>query len=97
MWWYIAFSIIFTIYAVDLLFLFTASLFATVVEHFAPPISTAACRAAKRHARKEAAKQQQLASVDKAKASDGGKNPEMSIMVDTRAGMQVSERGSAQV
>ncbi|KAI8476756.1 MAG: nucleotide-diphospho-sugar transferase [Monoraphidium minutum] len=91
MWWYIAFGIVFSIYAVDLLFLFIASLFATVVEHFVPPISTAACRAAKSKQRLSAAKQQQAGI--KAKGSDGGKGAiaapagagkDLSIVVDTR-------------
>ncbi|GBF91855.1 glucomannan 4-beta-mannosyltransferase [Raphidocelis subcapitata] len=101
-WWYIGFGIVFTVYALDLLFLFFASLFATVVEHFVPPISTAATRKAAQRQRLAAAKQQQAAL--KAKSARGGSsgganagaaggaapgaaNPaDLSIVVDTRNG-----------
>ena len=98
MWWYIAFSIVFCVYAFDLVFLFVASLFATVVEHFAPPLSTAANRAYKARTRKELAKRQ-LSSA--ASGKDGGKvaaggvagakqqHPDLDIVVDTRGGLQV--------
>lgn len=92
MWWYIAFSIVFTVYAVDLLFLFFTALLATVVEYFVPPINTAACRQAKITARKEAAKQQHHAAAAKAghvKADVISKNPDLSIVVDTRGSIQV--------
>jgi hypothetical protein len=93
MWWYIAFGIVFSIYALDLLFLFIASIFATIVEHFAPPLSTAACRAAKHNARSTSAqqqqKQQQAAAMQKAKALEANKNPDLDIVVDTRATIQV--------
>lgn len=90
MWWYIAFSIIFTIYAVDLVFLFVASLFATVTEYFVPPLSTAATRAHKQHQKRNAAKQQQQAAVSKAQVEAskdvaGGGKGDLSIVVDTRA------------
>jgi hypothetical protein len=95
MWWYISFGIVFSIYALDLLFLFIASIFAAIVEHFAPPLSTAACRAAKRNARGTSAqqqqKQQQAAAMQKAKALEGNKNPDLDIVVDTRATIQVSD------
>ena len=88
MWWYIAFSIIFTVYAVDLVFLFVASLFATITEHFVPPLSTAATKAHKKQLKRSTAKQQQAAAAGKAhidaKDVAGGKN-DLSIMVDTRA------------
>jgi hypothetical protein len=98
MWWYIAFGIVFSIYALDLLFLFCASLFAAVVEYFVPPISTAATRAAKRRQRLTAAKQQQAAVKARGAAKgSGGKRGEdaaavvasskdLAIVVDTRNG-----------
>lgn len=90
MWWYIAFSIIFTIYAVDLVFLFVASLFATVTEYFVPPLSTAATRAHKQQQKRNGAKQQQQAAVAKAQVEAskdvvGGGKGDLSIVVDTRA------------
>lgn len=90
MWWYIAFSIIFTIYAVDLVFLFIASLFAAVTEYFVPPLSTAATRAHKQQQKRNVAKQQQQAVVAKAQVeatkdvAASGKG-DLSIVVDTRA------------
>jgi beta-mannan synthase len=64
--WYIAFSVIFTIYAVDLLFLFIVSLFATAVEHFVPPLTTQANRDARRAAK-------QLGAAAGGKAAKGGR------------------------
>lgn len=87
MWWYIGFSIIFTIYAVDLVFLFVASLFATVTEYFVPPLSTAATKAHKQQQKRSVARQQQQAAVAKAQveaSKDVGKG-DLSIVVDTRA------------
>jgi hypothetical protein len=74
MWWYIAFGIVFSIYALDLLFLFLASLFAAVVEYFVPPISTAATRRAEQRGRLVAAKQQRAAAAAKGskRGSAGG-------------------------
>lgn len=90
MWWYIAFSIIFTIYAVDLVFLFVASLFAAVTEYFVPPLSTAATRAHKQQQKRNGAKQQHQAAVAKAQVEAskdvaGGGKGDLSIVVDTRA------------
>lgn len=89
MWWYIAFSVIFTIYAVDLVFLFVASLFATVTEYFVPPLSTAATKAHKQQQKRSTAKQQQQAVLAKAQvegAKDVGTGKgDLSIVVDTRA------------
>lgn len=90
MWWYIAFSIIFTIYAVDLVFLFVASLFATITEYFVPPLSTAATRAHKQQLKRSGAKQQHQAAVAKAQVEAskdvaGGGKGDLSIVVDTRA------------
>ncbi|GBF96403.1 glycosyltransferase [Raphidocelis subcapitata] len=91
-WWYIAFGIVFSVYALDLVFLFLASLFATVVEHFVPPISTAATRAAKQRQRLASAKQQHGALKARGKGGKGaaaaaapaGKGSDLSIVVDTR-------------
>ena len=91
MWWYIAFGIVFTVYALDLLFLFLASLFAAVVEHFVPPISTAATRAAKGGQRLAAAKQQQAAGLKGA----GAKGSDLAIVVDTRNGGGAGGKGGA--
>eukprot|EP00879_Flechtneria_rotunda_P007610 GHRR01007982.1.p1 GENE.GHRR01007982.1~~GHRR01007982.1.p1 ORF type:complete len:370 (+),score=108.52 GHRR01007982.1:430-1539(+) len=91
MWWYIAFSIIFTIYAVDLVFLFVASLFATITEYFVPPITSAATRAYKKQQKRNAAKQQQQAAVAKVQledSKDAHKGQDVSIMVDTRSKQQ---------
>lgn len=90
MWWYIAFSIIFTIYAVDLVFLFVASLFAAITEYFVPPLSTAATRAHKQQLKRSGAKQQHQAAVAKAQVEAskdvaGGGKGDLSIVVDTRA------------
>jgi hypothetical protein len=90
MWWYIAFSIIFTIYAVDLVFLFVASLFAAVTEYFVPPLSTAATRAHKQQQKRSGAKQQQQAAAAKAQVEAskdvvGSGKGDLSIVVDTRA------------
>jgi len=89
MWWYIAFSVIFTIYAVDLVFLFVASLFATVTEYFVPPLSTAATKAHKQQLKRSTAKQQQQQAVAKAQVEAGkdvnGGKGDLSIVVDTRA------------
>jgi hypothetical protein len=98
MWWYIAFSIIFTIYAVDLVFLFIASLFATVTEYFVPPLSTAATRAHKQQQKRNVAKQQQQAVVAKAQVEAikdvaGGGKGDLSIVVDTRAHQVIHASG----
>ena len=89
MWWYIAFSIIFTIYAVDLVFLFVASLFAAVTEYFVPPLSTAATKAHKQQQKRTAAKQQQQQHIAKAQVEStkdvGSGKGDLSIVVDTRA------------
>ncbi len=83
--WYIAFSVIFTVYAIDLVFLFVASLFAAVTEHFVPSLSTAATRA-----HRKAVKQQQPAAAHRGKTLFGGKEvtltggKDLSIVVDTR-------------
>lgn len=86
MWWYIAFSIIFTIYAVDLVFLFIASLFAAVTEYFVPPLSTAATKAHKQQLKRSTAQQQQQQAAKSVTTKDvaGGKG-DLSIVVDTRA------------
>jgi hypothetical protein len=91
-WWYIAFGIVFSVYAIDLIFLFLASLFATVVEYFVPPISTAASRAAKQRQRLASAKQQHGALKARGKggkaaaaaAAQPGKATDLAIVVDTR-------------
>jgi hypothetical protein len=89
MWWYIAFSVVFTVYAVDLVFLFIASLFAAVTEYFVPSLSTAATKAHKKQLKRSTAKQQQAAAVGKAhiegKDVAGAKDTNLSIVVDTRA------------
>jgi hypothetical protein len=86
MWWYIAFGIVFSVYALDLLFLFLASLFAAVVEYFVPPISTAATRAAARRQRVAAAKQQRskLGGKRGAAAANGKEKDGHAIVVDAR-------------
>lgn len=97
MWWYIAFSVIFTIYAVDLVFLFVASLFAAITEYFVPPLSTAATRARKQQLKRDAAKQQQTIAAAKAQleeSKESGKQ-DLSIVVDTRANHKVREWASA--
>jgi hypothetical protein len=86
MWWYIAFGIVFSIYAVDLLFLFIASLFAAVVEHFVPPISTAACRAAKRRQRAADAKQQLSGLKPRAAGAPAGSVHAVSANGSSRGG-----------
>lgn len=91
MWWYIAFSIIFTVYAVDLVFLFVASLFATVTEYFVPPLSTAATLAHKKHSKRTAAKQQQQHAIAKTHPEKGKDTvrhgqQDVAIVVDTRSG-----------
>jgi hypothetical protein len=91
MWWYIAFSCIFTIYAVDLVFLFVASLFAAITEYFVPPLSTAATKAHKQQLKRDAAKQQQTIAAAKAQleeSKESGKQ-DLSIVVDTRANHKV--------
>lgn len=94
MWWYIAFSAIFTIYAVDLVFLFVASLFAAITEYFVPALSTAATRAHKKQSKRVAAKQQQQQAAAKAQIAAGKdtSKQDLAIVVDTRAG-QVSSMG----
>jgi uncharacterized sodium:solute symporter family permease YidK len=90
MWWYIAFSIIFTVYAVDLLFLFVASLFAAVTEYFVPPLSTAATLQHKKQQKRLIAKEQQQQAAAKAQvAANKDAKQDLAIVVDTRAG-QVS-------
>lgn len=94
MWWYIAFSIIFTIYAVDLVFLFVASLFAAVTEYFVPPLSTAATLAHKKQSKRAAAKQQQQqvaskAHSDKTKDVTNNVQSDVAIVVDTRSAGKV--------
>eukprot|EP00882_Tetradesmus_deserticola_P032814 GHRQ01037408.1.p1 GENE.GHRQ01037408.1~~GHRQ01037408.1.p1 ORF type:complete len:122 (-),score=40.97 GHRQ01037408.1:128-493(-) len=87
MWWYIAFSIIFTVYAIDLLFLFVASLFAAVTEHFVPTLSTAATLQHKKQQKRLTAKEQQQQAAAKAQiAANKDAKQDLSIVVDTRAG-----------
>jgi hypothetical protein len=75
---------------VDLVFLFVASLFATITEYFVPPLSTAATRAHKQQLKRSGAKQQHQAAVAKAQVEAskdvaGGGKGDLSIVVDTRA------------
>jgi hypothetical protein len=75
--------------------LFIVSLVATLSERVAPPISTAATRAAKSKRRHEAAQAQQAALKGGSKADITAKGNDLNILVDTRAQVRGSAAGAA--
>jgi len=89
MWWYIAFGIVFAIYAVDLIFLFLVALVATVAEALKPPVTSKVTRQARRCGGHAASKQKQQAALNAgknsvSKAEVAAKDNDINIMVDTR-------------
>lgn len=69
MWFYVAYAIIFSIYSIDLLYLFISSLIARLHEHRNPTVTRKATEDAKKAAKKEGKQQE-------------GKNKELGITAD---------------